>query len=184
MLVSLCHVFTHEQSWCVARSVFRVYRSDRDPFARVFVLQVASITQAHCVISGAAGCVNEIVSSATSPGSFLELCFVELGYSTRRADPLFTHIHALVLQRNSFLFSETLSKNNPDHYFINSLHILNQISLFLIILTPPKLKTQYFLLIKHSFPQHNILIFMDSLACSCTQQTLWCLQLSKLESMI
>lgn len=66
------------------------YLSDRDPCAGVFILQVASITQAQCVISaGAAGCVNEIVSSATSPGSFLELYFVELGYS--RADPLFTH---------------------------------------------------------------------------------------------
>lgn len=108
------------------------------PFARVFILQVASITQAHCVISGAAGCVNEIVSSATSPGSFLELCFVELGYS--RADPLFTHT-ALTAEFFSLL-RNALQKNsrlsNTWIIFIHYTHILNQISFF-IILTPLKL---------------------------------------------
>lgn len=92
------------------------------------------------MISGAAGCVNEIVSSATSPGSFLELCFVEVGYS--RADPLFTHTLDLTAEFSSLLRKAFQIIQHLNH-FINYTHILNQISLF-IILTPPKLRHNIF----------------------------------------
>lgn len=162
-LVSTCYslsCFPRDQSCCVEWSVFRAYlRSWPDTW--MFILQVAYITQAHCVISGAAGWVNEIVSSATSSGSFLELCFLELGYSTE----LILCSHTLLLHQNSFPFTENISTITSNYLlccsFDQNLHRFqvkkkrkkkktNKICLFMILIP-----------LKSYFKRSTVLLFTE-----------------------